>query len=130
MPQTAKSPEGIFICYSGSSVAMLKWEKVNRDINQDPITIQSYYIYRTQNPSGADWGSPFAIVDTDDSYVDADVFWIDVTASNYMYKVCPFDGTTIGQCASTVGLAKTGTLAIPVTNDAWDDCDWDSGTWE
>jgi len=119
-----KKPENFYINRSGSA-AILVWDKVVKDIDQNYTNIVGYYVYKTANPNGIEWGNPIYFVETPDNFVDPDVFYIDYAPENVLYRVCAYDGIEIGECAISYGIISEGDITtIP------EPCRWDVGLWD
>lgn len=122
-----KRPENFYVNKFGG-VAVLVWDKVVKDIEQNYANVESYYIYKTSNPNGVNWGSPIYILDTKDNFNDTDVFYIDFSSGNELYRICPFDGVELGECAISYGIAHEGEIFVP-NPSLWDVALWDKGLW-
>jgi hypothetical protein len=123
------APLGLFVNYFGN-VSYLVWDAVEKDTSNPPLPINviGYFIFKTQNPAGLGWSTPFyAYVDSTNPYGQTDVHYVDYSAiGDAIYKVCPWDGTTdiVGQCSIGYGVANEGSITIPA------DSKWDEGLWD
>jgi hypothetical protein len=123
----AESPQNLFVNRVGNT-AFLRWDKVVRDINQDRVKVDSYIVYKTPNPNGLAFDQ-LATITTLDPFTDADVFYVDYTATgDFLYRVCPVVGTVIGECTNGYGVSGEGEITEPVTG-LWDLSLWDSDMW-
>ena len=122
-------PSALYINLFGST-AQLVWDKVTRDILQNPATVVSYKIYKTLNPNGTGFGSPLATITSTDPYGDIDVSYTDYSASeNALYRVCAWDGALLGLCTDGYGLPGSGTVSIIPSAGRWDEGLWDLDLW-
>lgn len=130
----AQSPVGLYIVHQNST-AFLVWDSVKKDINQQPINIVGYYIYRTYSPNANYWTIPYlAFVETINPYSETDVFWVDYNSiGDALYKVCPIDNLgNIGNCTIGYGVSSEGSITVPSVA-VWDgtntNSEWDIGMW-
>jgi hypothetical protein len=123
------APTFLYICNFGS-VSQLVWDKVVKDISQNPATVVEYRIFKTENPAGIGFGSPIAVVNSKDPYNDVDVSWTDYAASeNALYRVCAWDGALLGLCTDGYGIPSSGSVPIIPSAGRWDEGLWDLDLW-
>lgn len=123
-----KRPANFYI-NRGGGASILVWDKVVKDIEQNYTNVIGYYIYKTTNPSGSDWGSPIFFVGTTDNFGDPDVIYIDYSPDNTLYKVCPYDGVELGECVVSYGIVSEGSITTIPEPAKWDSGLWDQGIW-
>jgi len=121
-----KKPENFYVNRDNVS-AVLVWDKVFKDINQNYVMVDGYYISSTPNPNGTDWGLIDTMVNTD-QFIDKDVFYIHYSSDNLLYRVCAFIGSEIGECATSIGIVTDGVISVPASA-LWDVAGWDVDSW-
>lgn len=123
-----KKPENFFVNRTGSA-SVLVWDKVIKDVNQNRIDVDGYYVSATANPNGTGFDNGLlGVVITDDRFIDKDVFFIHYTDENLLFRVCPFKGSEIGECATSIGIMSDGAITVP-KSALWDVSGWDIDLW-
>lgn len=119
-------PTNFYVNRNGS-MAILKWDKVLKDTDQNYIAVDGYYVSSTANPNGAGWVAEGTVI-TNDNFMDKDVFFIKYTSDNLLFRVCPFIGSVIGECATSIGIVSVGNTPIPA-GGLWNIGGWDIDIW-
>lgn len=117
-----RAPENFFVNRT-SSQAILVWDKVVKDLDLDYTTVTAYYVYRTLNPARRDWQLLKKVI-TNDKFVDKDVFCIDFSPANYLYRICAENAEGIGPCAVSYGIISTVQEIVTPTEALWDVALW------
>jgi len=83
-----KKPENFYVI-KRNNYAILKWDRVTKDINDEDVTVKKYIVYRTQKTNSNDFIVLGEVTTTDfENKVDTIFIDIDIEENEiYFYKV-------------------------------------------
>lgn len=128
-----QAPTNLFV-NRNSNYSVIRWDKVLQDIGDAPnyipqyTTIIAYYVYKTSNPAALNWTFVKKII-TNDNYSDKDIFCLDFTPGNFLYKVYAENSDGIGLVAISFGIAGNVQTIVTVQSCLWDIGYWDECLW-
>lgn len=123
-----KAPQNVFVNLT-NNYAIIVWDKVIKDIDNNYTKILAYYIYKTDNPSKREWTLLKKIVSKDE-FDEVDTFYIDFSAKNqnYLYKICAENDEGVGLCSVSYGVISSGEI-LEFSCAKWDFGKFDENFW-